>query len=154
MGRSIECFTLASLYTSSRVNSYVLMLESISELASVDSRQLNRSITLIRRHVFPILDYKYYIISIPKIIYKIGAELDIPGPIIKAATTVFINAKKRRQKFSGKDPKGLAAASLYIAAKNNQYTLTQSEVAQASRITEVTLRSRAKELNDPKNLIK
>ncbi len=41
----------------------------------------------------------------------------------------------------GKDPKGLAATALYIAAKPTSERQTQAEIADAARITEVTLRT-------------
>lgn len=49
-------------------------------------------------------------------------------------------------KRTGKDPKGLAAACIYIAAKDGSIRKTQSLVAEIAKITEVTLRSRAKQI--------
>ena len=46
----------------------------------------------------------------------------------------------------GKDPKGLAAAALYMAAKPTDERLTQRTIAKAAHITEVTLRTRAKQI--------
>jgi len=46
----------------------------------------------------------------------------------------------------GKDPKGLAAAALYIAAKPTAERKTQTEISEIARVTEVTLRTRAKQI--------
>ncbi|MHA1755755.1 MAG: transcription initiation factor IIB, partial [Promethearchaeota archaeon] len=46
---------------------------------------------------------------------------------------------------------GLAAACIYIAAKNGQLRKTQSKVADIAKITEVTLRSRAKQIKSRLN---
>jgi transcription initiation factor TFIIB len=47
---------------------------------------------------------------------------------------------------AGKDPTGLAAASLYIASIQEGERRTQREIAEISRVTEVTVRNRYKEL--------
>jgi transcription initiation factor TFIIB len=46
----------------------------------------------------------------------------------------------------GKDPSGLAAAALYIAAIKNNEKKTQRDVATVASITEVTVRNRYKDL--------
>ena len=46
----------------------------------------------------------------------------------------------------GKDPKGLAAAALHIAAKPTAERKTQTEISEIARVTEVTLRTRAKQI--------
>jgi transcription initiation factor TFIIB len=46
----------------------------------------------------------------------------------------------------GLDPKGLAAATIYIAARDTNEHRTQTQVANVAQITEVTLRTRAKYL--------
>ena len=56
------------------------------------------------------------------------------------------DASRNGLKRTGKDPKGLAAACIYIAAKNGLIRKTQSLVANVAKITEVTLRSRAKQI--------
>jgi len=48
---------------------------------------------------------------------------------------------------AGKDPMGLAAALLYLSArKTKDDNITQSQLAIAARVTEVTVRNRMKEL--------
>jgi transcription initiation factor TFIIIB Brf1 subunit/transcription initiation factor TFIIB len=47
---------------------------------------------------------------------------------------------------TGKDPKGFAAALLFLTAKNTEESRTQSQISQIARITEVTLRTRAKQI--------
>ena len=53
---------------------------------------------------------------------------------------------------AGKDPMGLAASVLYLSSIKNKDTITQSNIAEAAGVTEVTVRTRAKELRK-KNLI-
>lgn len=53
---------------------------------------------------------------------------------------------KIKEDFSGKSAKGVIAGLLYLLCKNNGEKKTQREIAKASGVTEVTLRTRAKDL--------
>ena len=59
---------------------------------------------------------------------------------------MLMKASQRGLKRIGKDPKGIAAAVLYLAAKHRGERKTQTEIANIARITEVTLRTRAKQI--------
>ena len=47
---------------------------------------------------------------------------------------------------AGKDPMGVAATVLYISCKKTGEYISQKEISNVAGITEVTLRSRVKEL--------
>ena len=47
---------------------------------------------------------------------------------------------------AGKDPMGLAAATLYLISLKNNEIMSQKQLADAAGVTEVTIRNRAKEL--------
>jgi transcription initiation factor TFIIB len=47
---------------------------------------------------------------------------------------------------AGKDPMGLAASALYVACTLEGEQKTQKDVAEAARVTEVTIRNRYKSL--------
>ena len=49
---------------------------------------------------------------------------------------------------AGKDPMGLAPSVLYLSSIKNGETITQSNIAEAAGVTEVTVRNRAKELRN------
>ncbi|MFX1601162.1 MAG: hypothetical protein ACFFB6_11245, partial [Promethearchaeota archaeon] len=53
---------------------------------------------------------------------------------------------------NGKDPRGFAASALYLAVKFSDQRLTQKVIAKATKITEVTLRTRIKELKNKMKL--
>jgi transcription initiation factor TFIIB len=48
---------------------------------------------------------------------------------------------------AGKAPMGLAATVLYLSCLTNGERVTQTDIAQAAGVTEVTIRNRVKELN-------
>jgi transcription initiation factor TFIIB len=55
---------------------------------------------------------------------------------------------KERKGLSGKDPRGIAAAALYMACLEMDDKKIQKDVASAAGTTEVTLRNRLKGLNE------
>jgi transcription initiation factor TFIIIB Brf1 subunit/transcription initiation factor TFIIB len=46
----------------------------------------------------------------------------------------------------GRSPAGIAAAALYIAAKRENVTITQDDLAEAAGVTTVTVRNRYKKM--------
>ena len=57
------------------------------------------------------------------------------------AVRILVKAKKRNG-LSGKDPRGLVAAALYMACIKNDDKRIQKDVADVAGTTEVTLRNR------------
>jgi len=47
---------------------------------------------------------------------------------------------------TGRDPRGLAAAAIYIASIMSDHRVTQRDISRVSGVTEVTIRNRYKEL--------
>jgi predicted transcriptional regulator len=60
----------------------------------------------------------------------------------------IINEAKKKRIVTGKDPMGLAAASLYVACVLNGERKTQKEIAEVANVTEVTIRNRYKGLKE------
>ncbi|MHA1755590.1 MAG: transcription initiation factor IIB, partial [Promethearchaeota archaeon] len=54
---------------------------------------------------------------------------------------------------AGKDPKGIAAAAIYIGSKMCNESRTQKEISTLAKVTEVTLRMRVKDLMKYVNLL-
>jgi transcription initiation factor TFIIB len=62
-----------------------------------------------------------------------------------ALTTKFYQKCSHFMNISGKDPKGIAAAAIYIICCMHKVNIFQAKVAEISGISDVTLRSRMKE---------
>jgi transcription initiation factor TFIIIB Brf1 subunit/transcription initiation factor TFIIB len=62
------------------------------------------------------------------------------------AVKILRKARSNGLLIEGKDPKGLAAAAIYISANYHKQPRTQHKIAQVSHVTEVTLRCRARDL--------
>lgn len=146
MGRSIEAFTTASLYAAIRIHNFPKLLEEITEVALIPLRSVHRSLALIVRKVLPPLKLKYKPIGPAPLIYRFGADLDLSIGIQKRAYELLVKAKNKGLSTMGKDPKGISCAVLYLAAKGTPEKLTQTAIAEVGHITEVTLRTRAKQV--------
>ncbi len=146
MGRSINGFIAGALYAAIRVHEFPRLLDEVCEASLTPRRTVHRSLAMIIREVLPELKLRYQPITAESLVFRFGNELHLPMEIQKIAINMLKQASKNGLKRTGKDPKGLAAACIYIAAKNGSIRKTQSKVAFIAKITEVTLRSRAKQI--------
>ena len=85
-------------------------------------------------------------------ISKIAEKNNISGKTQGDAIAILREARVRRFA-QGKDPMGMAAASLYIACLQNDEKITQKDIADAAGVTEVTIRNRYKALIFQLNLV-
>ena len=80
---------------------------------------------------------------IPKYISKLGLNNNIE----RLTMNILREFIKKNPNFA-KNPKGLCAGAIYLAVKLNNIKITQKEITDVIGITEVTLRSRYKEIID------
>lgn len=146
MGRSIDGFVTASLYAAIRIHEFPRLLEEITEVAMIPLRSVHRSLGLIVRMVFPVLKLKYKPVTTRSLVFRFGNELKLSMGVQTDAANMLTRSRKNGLKSMGKDPKGLAAAALYMSSKNSQEKRTQAAIADVARITEVTLRTRVKQI--------
>jgi transcription initiation factor TFIIB len=146
-GRSIAAIVAGSLYAACRFTKIPRTLREITEVSFQNRKEVSRAYRLIVRNLkmeMPIdkpLDY------VTKIAEKAGVPSDVEGLAIK-----IIKEAEKKHATMGKDPSGLAAASLYIASKLKKERITQSQLAEAADVTEVTVRNRKKDLMKSLNL--
>lgn len=149
MGRSIMGFVTASLYAAIRIHGLPRILDEVCDSELVNRKTVIHALSLIFKEVLPILNLNYKPITSQQLVYRFGNDLNLPMTIQKCAADMLKIASKNGLIKAGKDPRGLAASALYIAGKNsenNSDRRTQAEIATVAKITEVTLRSRAKEI--------
>ena len=152
-GRSIEGFIAASLYIAIRVHEFAKILEEISNMVMIPRKLVVRSLSILLREVLPELNLSYKPIGVKQLIFKFGNELGLSLEIQKNALNLFSNSSKVGLSINGKDPRGLAASALYLATKKTKDRKTQTEVANLAKITEITLRTRIKEIKSKLALI-
>ena len=73
-------------------------------------------------------------------------QLKLPGKVQQKVIEILEDAKSQRSLVTGRDPRGLAAAAIYIASILMDHRVTQRDIAMAAGVTEVTVRNRYKEL--------
>ena len=146
MGRSIDGFVTASIYAAIRIHEFPRVLEEVVEVSLVPIRAIHKSLALILRRVLKTLNLSYKPITPKPLIFRFGNELGLSVRIQNDAVNLLKEARKHGLVTTGKDPKGFAAALLFLTAKNTDESKTQSQISQVARITEVTLRTRAKQI--------
>ncbi|MHA1337236.1 MAG: transcription initiation factor IIB, partial [Promethearchaeota archaeon] len=78
---------------------------------------------------------------IPRYIAELHLDIEIEKNTIKILQNYI-----SKYSISGKDPKGLCAGALYLVCKVKNKRISQKEISNIVGVTEVTLRSRYKEL--------
>ncbi|MFA5304002.1 MAG: hypothetical protein WC393_05730 [Candidatus Nanoarchaeia archaeon] len=146
MGRSIDAFVAGSVYAAIRIQNSPRWLEEIVSVSQLPTKSVSRSLSLIVAKVLPKFDYKYKQLSPFVLVPRFVQELNIDFKYSTNAMNLLKTAVHNGMRKMGKDPKGLAAAAIYLTLKYTNYKLTQVEIAGVSDITEVTLRTRAKEI--------
>ncbi|MBD3341227.1 MAG: hypothetical protein GF353_19125 [Candidatus Lokiarchaeota archaeon] len=146
MGRSIDGFVAASLYAAIRIHEFPRLLEEVCDVAMTPRRTVHRSLGLIVKEVLPKLGLKYKPITAEQLVFRFGNDLSLNMKTQQKAINMLQRATKNGLRRTGKDPKGFAASVIYMAARNTSDRKTQAEVSEVAKITEVTLRSRVKDI--------
>jgi transcription initiation factor TFIIB len=140
-GRSIEAMIAAAVYAAARIRRVPRTLDEIAKNSRISKKELGRCYRLIIRELqirIPLANPNDYII-------RFSAELRLSGHTAQRAIEIIDQAKENGLT-AGKDPTGLAAASIYIAGIIEGERRTQREIAETATVTEVTVRNRYKEL--------
>jgi transcription initiation factor TFIIB len=146
-GRSINAIAAAALYAACRKSNSPKTLSEISEASLVSKKDVARCYRLLLKE----LDFHMPISDPLTYISKIAEKNNVSGRT--QGTAIAILRLARQKRFSaGKDPMGMAAAALYIACLQNNEKVTQKDIAEASGVTEVTVRNRYKTLKKQLNL--
>jgi transcription initiation factor TFIIB len=146
-GRSINSIVAAALYAACRRSGIPRSLREIAEASLVDKKDVARCYRLLLKE----LDVKMPIADPLTYLSKIAEKTGITGKTQGAAIAILREARRKRV-VAGKDPMGLAAAALYIACLQHNERKTQTNIAEAAGVTEVTVRNRYKDLKEQLNL--
>lgn len=140
-GRSIDSVAAASLYAALRTSGVPRSLEEIAEVSKVDRREIGR----VYKVVAHALGLSLAPVTPESYIPRFASRLRIKPPT-EALALNFVKQAILAEVLSGKDPKSVAAAALYIACILRGEPRTQRDVSEATGVTEVTIRNRYKEL--------
>jgi len=140
-GRSIEAMIAACIYAGCRLRSVPRTLEEIAYHSRISRKELGRCYRLLLRK----LDMRVPVSSPTDFIPRFAQALQLSSRVQHRAVEIVDGARSHGIT-AGKDPTGLAASTLYIAAIQEGERRTQREIASVARVTEVTVRNRYKEM--------
>lgn len=146
-GRSIAALTAASLYAACRMTRTPRTLKEIAHDSPRTRKEISRCYRLILRETNP----RMPIDDPAKYVSKIASGVGL-NPKIEFKSIQLLERARKQRITTGKDPKGLAAAAIYIASILEGTTITQREIAEAAGVTEVTVRNRYKGLSKAMNI--
>ncbi|MCB2172181.1 transcription initiation factor IIB [archaeon] len=136
-GRSIDAFVAASLYAACRLQKIPRPLKEVSKV----SKRLHSEVAMTYRLIHKELKLRPPVDGPFKFIPSIAAKLSVNQPTEQLAINILKKADEIKA-LTGKDPRGLAAAALYMACQETKEKRVQRVIAKAAGTTEVTLRNR------------
>ncbi len=140
-GRSINGMVAACIYYACRDKRIPRTLQEILDETLVSAKDVRRFYRTLLKEFNLKAPSTDPIALVPRFIRDLDLDSEVEGITIK-----ILNAYKANFSTSGKDPKGIVSGALYLASKLKDKNITQKKIADTVGITEVTLRSRYKEL--------
>jgi transcription initiation factor TFIIB len=145
LGRGINNILAAAFYTAIKIHEIPKTVEEISIAAQISKKDLIQNFKALYEEIIPLLNLELNVIKSNVYLIRFRKDLKLPMICQKKALKLINQCKKKGMRTSGKDPKGFAAAALYLTAKQIEKPRTQKEICKFTMISEVTLRARIKE---------
>ena len=136
-GRSISALIASALYAACRDTETPRTLKDVADAGNIKKKDIARCYRLIFRE----LELKMPVVDPTQCVARI-ASIAVLTEKTKRKAIQILNQAKGIGLVAGKDPMGIAAASLYLACISTRETKSQKEISIASGITEVTIRNR------------
>ena len=146
-GRSINSMIAACIYLAIRLKKIPRTFQEILEESAENEKDIRRCYRVLIRE----LNIKSPNTNPSALIPTYIANLKLNHSVGETATKI-VNTFSAKFSTSGKDPKGIVAGAIYLACRLKDLELTQKQIADVVGITEVTLRSRFKELSTKLNI--
>jgi len=140
-GRSIDAMAAACIYLACRTEKTPISLMRVEAESPRESNQIRLCI----RSLLEILKITVPPVGPSNLVARSASELGEKEEVELLAVRLA-EGFSRRTNTSGKDPKGICAAALYLASKLRGRGLNQEVVSRAAGVTAITLRSRRDEM--------
>jgi transcription initiation factor TFIIB len=140
-GRTISGLIAAAIYAGCREMETPWSLKDIAAASNVKRKDIARNYRML---LFE-LNLKVPNADPIKCIVKVANRANLTENTKREAIAIMKDVAKKEIS-AGKDPMGLAATVLYLSSLRTGEETTQTQIAQASGVTEVTVRNRLKEL--------
>lgn len=145
-GRSINSFATACTMIALRHHKLARLPDEARSILNVHSKNLNQALRIIIKEILPDMKIKYLRTGVKDYLIHVMNECSLSKYTSPCIDICRIVEHVGNHSLMGKDPKGIAGAIVYSWCKKINYSNTQTYFAQAFKVTEVTLRNRAKEL--------
>ena len=140
-GRSISAMIAASLYAACRDTETPRTLKDVADAGNIKKKDISRCYRILHQE----LELKVPVVDPIQCVARIASKLGITEKTKRYAAKILKVAQEHKES-AGKDPMGIAAAALYLSCVKNGENMTQRDIAEASNVTEVTIRNRYKGL--------
>jgi transcription initiation factor TFIIB len=140
-GRTVSGVLAAAVYIACREMGAHRTLDDIAAACNIKRKELSKDFRVLHAR----LDLKIPPTDPMKCIAKVANKVKLSDKTKRKAAEIM-GSVMREGISAGKDPMGLAASVLYLSSIENKDTVTQSDIAEAAGVTEVTVRTRTKEL--------
>jgi len=140
-GRTISGLIAAAIYAGCREMETPWTLKDIAAASNVKRKDIARNYRML---LFE-LNLKVPNADPIKCIVKVANRANLTENTKREAIAIMKDVAKKEIS-AGKDPMGLAATVLYLSCLRTEEETTQTQIAHASGVTEVTVRNRLKEL--------
>jgi len=140
-GRPIYSVAAASMYIACRNTNTLRNLNDISKSANIKKTNISQSYRAIVKQ----LDLKMPLVNQADFILKISNTLRISAGTKNLAIEILKKATELDM-MSGRDPAGMASASVYYSNVIRKDGFTQTQIANVSGVTAVTIRNRVREI--------
>ncbi len=136
----------SALYAACRDTETPRNLKDVEQAANIKREDIARCYRLVKE-----LDLKMPVTDSIQCVARIASRIGIAEKTKRYATKVLKMAQDNKVS-AGKDPMGLADATLYLSCMKNSEDKTQRDIAEAANVTEVTIRNRHKGLKESLDL--
>jgi len=146
LGRTNDAIMGGAILSAIRIHDVPRSMKEILDTTGLNRKKTIRVFRLIMQRILPKLHLKVQHFTPVRYVDKYFEELGSTMVIRNAAIELLTNCMKRGLPAAGKDPRGLAAAAIYLTGMKFAEKKTQHEIASHLKITEVTLRNRIKDI--------
>lgn len=140
-GRSIVDVVAASVYAACRTSGAFRSLNEVARAANTKKKGLAR----VYRFLLRTLEIKMPPDDPARLIPKIANKVGVTTQVERRSLEILARVKAAGLA-AGRSPKSIAAAVLYIACVREKVKISQSDIARAADVTEVTIRNRYREI--------
>jgi transcription initiation factor TFIIB len=147
-GRTIRGMLVACVYIACKQSGHPRTLKDVVAKSNINRKDIAKNCRLVMRE----LGIASPVVDPMKCIVRVANAVQMSERTTRRAFNMMSELLRKKTLTAGKDPMGLAASILYIAAKETGEAKNQRSMASAAGVTEVTIRNRIRALVKDLNL--